>query len=373
MAAAVALGQSFFNARGFGEVTPANDARTAGMGSPEALSGSNPGIWVNLGQTYLSASGIVGALVGSHSGSSRFLGAVRPVSVGGAVPLPWQTRLIMGMDTRFNQDFDVWSESLSDTTFRRHVVGRGGIYALKLGLAKSLFGSLCLGVAYNHVLGGSREKWLFEVAPGGASTTDTIEVDYAGNTLQIGASFQPRLFSLAACYEPELSLDAHRSKLVHGTINDSFRTYTITLPGLTRLAAGFDPTPRLGVNLGLELRPWSDAEVDTIHAGFRNTWRLSAGAEYELASGYPVRIGYSHQNWYFDAVPAIDPGFGLMPISENGLHVGTSFPIPKFGSLDLSGSVFLRRAGDQTETAGQLMLTLAYHEAWTRRTRRWGY
>jgi len=62
-----------------------------------------------------------------------------------------------------------------------------------------------------------------------------------------------------------------------------------------------------------------------------------------------------------------------LPITENAVHLGTSIPIPKFGSLDVSGEVLLRSSPVLDEVAGRLMLTLSYTEAWTKRTRRWGY
>jgi hypothetical protein len=45
------LAQSYFNARGLGEITPAGEARIAGLAEPSALSTLNPGIFVGLNQT----------------------------------------------------------------------------------------------------------------------------------------------------------------------------------------------------------------------------------------------------------------------------------------------------------------------------------
>jgi len=89
-----------------------------------------------------------------------------------------------------------------------------------------------------------------------------------------------------------------------------------------------------------------------------------------------VRVGYSRQTWYYSAVDTyFDPGFQFhnLPITEDGVHLGTSIPIPKFGSLDVSGEILLRHSPVLDEVAGRLMLTLSYSEAWAKRTRRWGY
>ena len=64
---------------------------------------------------------------------------------------------------------------------------------------------------------------------------------------------------------------------------------------------------------------------------------------------------------------------GNEPITDHRLHLGTSIPIPKFGSLDIAAELSRRDGGYLSETSGYLTLTLAYHEAWLKRTRHWGY
>jgi hypothetical protein len=375
--------QSFFNSRGLGEVTPAGDARIAALAEPSALSTLNPGIFVNLNQTSFHVTALGAATLGTQGANTRLLRDIRPATFNVATPLPLQTRLFAGINQKFGQDFDVWSESLADTAYRRHIIGRGGIYALRAGLAKSLFDKVCIGAEYGHVMGGSRENWRFEIPEGGYTSTDTIEIDYAGNTFKVGASFQTGVFSLAGYYEPSLGLTVQRYKHVHGVVGDTTRVYYISLPHSVSIAASLSPARRLGFNLGLTLNPWSGATItrnDSLFSlGCKNVWRGSIGAEYDIDSLHPVRLGFSRQQWYYDAAMyEIDttshlPVLVLQPITENGLHFGTSIPIPKFGSLDVSGELLFRNSYTMKETAGRLMLTLAYSEAWARRTRRWGY
>jgi hypothetical protein len=370
-----ASAQSFFNSRGLGEITPAGDARIAALAEPSALSTLNPGIFVNLNQTSFNVTALGAATVGTQGANTRLLPNIRPATFNVATPLPFQARLFAGINQKFGQDFDVWSESLADTAYRRHIIGRGGIYALRAGLAKSLFDKVCIGAEYGHVLGGSRENWRFELEQGGYTSTDTIEIDYSGNTFKVGASFQTRVFSLAGYYEPPLGLNVQRIKRVHGAVGDTTRTYRISLPQSLSFAAALNPASRFGVNLGLTLYPWSNASItkddSTQSLWYKDVWRGSIGAEYDIDSLHPVRIGYSQQTWYYNA--AYSPQFIPTPITENGIHFGTSVPIPKFGSLDISGEVLFRNSPFLKETAGRLMLTLAYSEAWARRTRRWGY
>ncbi len=361
-----ALGQSYFNMRGLGQISPPADARIIGLGAPAALSYLNPGILVHLPKASFTGTTEAAGTLGSESGQNRFFGTVRPAGFHSAIPLPLNSRLLLGIDQRFNQDFDVWSESLPDTAYRYHVVGRGGIYALRAGLAKSLFGIASIGIEYNRLIGGSREDWKFELSEGHYVSTDTVELNYSGDALRIGASVQTNLFTLAAHYQPTIKLTAQSSRRVHGVIEDSINTYRLALPNAVALGASVKPLERLIFAAGLDYRPWSGLTVnDTAFQGNRDALRLCIGSRYLLGS-IPLRLGFSYQPWYYSAA-------GNQAIIEHRLHLGTSIPIPKFGSLDIAAQISRRSAGQLTETAGSLVLSLAYHEAWLKRTRRWGY
>ena len=367
--------QSFFNSHGLGEITPSGDARIAALAEPSALSTLNPGVFVGLNQASFSVTALGAAALGTQGANTRLLGNVRPTMFNVASPLPFAFRLFGGINQKFGQDFDVWSESLADTSYRRHIVGRGGIYMLRAGLAKSLFDHVCVGAEFSHLMGGSRENWRFELDNGGYTSTDTIEIDYVGNTLKVGGSYQSRVFSLAGYYEPSLNLDARRYKRVHGIIQDTARTYSLSLPHSLSVAAAVSPLDPVGITLALTLNPWQDATIkrsDGVPSlGYKDVWRGSIGAEYDIDSLHPVRVGYSRQTWYYDAGTSVYRA--STPITENGIHFGTSVPIAKFGSLGVSGEVLLRESPELDEVAGRLMLTLSYSEAWAKRTRRWGY
>jgi hypothetical protein len=368
LAVGLSVGQSFFSVGGLGEPVGPSDARGVGLGMTAALSVANPGFPVQLSQTSVAVSGLAGAVLGSQSAASRFVARVRPASICAAVPLPLRVRLQVGVDSRFSQDFDVWSDSLADTAYRRHVTGRGGIHELRAGIAWALFDRVGLGMAVGRVVGGSREHWQFESGEGAYVVTDTIEVDYSANTVLLGAAAELGRLSLGAAYEPGFTMSAERMLRVHGVVGDSLRRYRIFLPGSVRLGVGLSPASGIELSGGVDFRPWAGAAIDGRPACYRDVVRISAGAEYELAPGHPLRLGYSHQDWYFESARSES-----LPIGENGFHAGTSIPIPRFGSLDFGAALFLRRAGDLREAAGQLTVTLAYGEAWTRRTRRWGY
>jgi hypothetical protein len=367
----LAAGQSFFNNRGLGEIAPPADARIVGLGSPSALSYLNPGINVSLPQTRFNGSILGAGAIGSQAGSDRIVGGIRPGGLHTAVPLPLGARLLLGLDQRFGQDFDIWTDSLPTSGHRYHVVGRGGIYALNGGLAWSIFETASIGVQYSRLLGASREDWQLELAEGSYSSTDTVQINYSGNSLRLGLSVQRRAFAFGALYRPSIDLTAESYRRVHGLIEDSVVTYQLHVPHEFAAGGSYQPVEGMSIVAGFEYRPWSGITVDGAERGFLDAYRLSAGLEYYVTPRYPVRLGYSFSPWYYEAVVP-GPFDEQNPISDNSLHLGTSIPIPEFGSLDIGAEVSRRTSNNLTETAGRLFFSLSYRESWGKRTRRWG-
>ena len=358
--------QSFFNSRALGELVLPADARVAGFGAPSALSYENPGILVDLSSVSFTGTALAAAAIGEQAGRTRFVENVRPAGFHAAAPLPLDMRLMLGVDERFNQDFDLWSEPTADTSYRYHVFSHGGVYALRCGVGWSFLRLGAVGLEYNRLLGSGREDWQFEVANGRYVSTDTVELDYSGNLLRFGGSLQTDRFTFASHYTPGFSMTVNSVRHIHGVIEDSIRTYGVHIPGAVSFGASISPFERVTAVLGYELRPWSTMAVDGLEmVGVSNSYRVSAGAEY-LTGQIPVRFGYSYSPWYFLAQDS-------SPIAEHRLHLGCSLPVKGFGSLGLSAEVGRRSSAALSETSIRLMLSLAYHEAWLKRTRRWGY
>lgn len=364
----VLAGQSFFNPNGLGELTLPADARYIALGNPVALTPANPGNYLDLNQTSIRLSVTGTGLIARQHSYERALGTVRPAGAYAAVPLPTRTRLLLSIDTRFNQDFDIWSESLADTATRFHIVSRGGIYSLSFGISQSLLNRLCLGAQFQQLLGGSRENWHYWAE--GIVATDTIEIDYTARNLRVGAAGRLNRLTVAGYYDLPLVLNATRVLHLHGVATDSLRHYRFHLPACFDLGLTAGPFGKTRFSTGIKICNWAEATINGQPAGYLDVWRAAFGIEHELFAGYPLRFGFSNGSWYTAA--AADSR-----ISESGVHFGIGIPLPKFGSLDIAGEVSLRRGKTQvgflSETAGRLHLTLAYEEAWKRRTRRWGY
>ncbi len=371
---ALAPAQSFFNTHALGEIVPPADARNTALGGQHALSYRNPGMLVALPKVSFVVTGLAAGTVGTEAGRSRLIGTARPSGFTAAIPLPVGFRLGLGLDNAFNQDFDVWSDTASDSSYRYRVLGRGGIYGLRAGLSYSLFNTACIGVGYTRLLGGSREDWRFEVGEGRYVSTDTVELTCSGNALSAGLSVQTGRFFLSALYEPAAELAAVSTRRVHGVINDSTKSYSLGLPYSISAAVGARPFERAEFVLGAEYRPWTHFSVnDTVHDyEYNDVLRLSGGVEFLATDKLPLRLGYSRQQVYFKSSPPegmLEP----IPISEQVVHLGAGIPVPQFGSLNIGAELIFRSNGYLKETCGRLSVSLAYHEAWLKRNRRWGY
>jgi len=371
VAISLTFAQSFFNMNGLGEPAYSATGRSAALGNPVALSSGNPGNFIHLSQTSLEMTLLGIGTIGQQSALTRAIANIRPATVYGAVPLPTRTRILLGIDEIFNQEFDVWSESLSDTLPRHHIQSRGGIYALNAGIAQSFLSHICLGLLIRPYLGGVRENWSY-ITPEGTIATDTIAIDYAAFTTRLGAALQFNPVTVAVSYDPPLNLSARRLKLIHGVIRESRRTYQIKLPSILNLGAAIGPIWKIDhFALGLEMRPWNKATIDNNTAEYLSTLRPSFGIEYELLPDHPLRLGYSMNTWY-----CLNSATHK-PIKENSFHLGIGIPIPKFGNIDIGSEIFIRTSptasGVLKETSARLMFTLAYKETWAKRTRRWGY
>ncbi|MEO0009452.1 MAG: hypothetical protein ABIK22_03750 [candidate division WOR-3 bacterium] len=360
--------QSFFNPNGLGEVTLPADARFIALGNPSALTPWNPGNYFDLTQTRIKLTLTGTGLTARQHYYQRALGTVRPTGIYAAVPLPTHTRLLLSVDSRFNQDFDVWSESLADTVLRFHIVSRGGIHSFNFGVSQPLFNRLCLGAQFQQLIGGSRENWHYWAE--GLVATDTIEIDYSARTFRLGAAGRLARLTLTGFYDLPFQLTATRFKHLHGVASDSLRNYRIHLPATLSFGFTAGPFYKTQISTGFELRNWANTTIDNLPAGYQNVWRASIGIEYEQFPGYPFRLGYSTGRWYCSTVAG-------GRISESAVHLGTGVLLPKFGTLDIAGEVIFRKgetpAGFISETAGRLHLTIAYEESWKKRTRRWGY
>jgi hypothetical protein len=371
--AGLAPAQSSFNTQGLGEIGRAADARSAGLGASAALDWHNPAWLVELPRTRISATLLAAGTIGREDIGNRLVGTVRPAGFYGAVPLPLGGRLALGLDESFNHDFDIWTESLPNNPYRYHVNSRGGIYALKAGLAWSFLDAGCIGVEYARQLGAARENWRLEASGGTYISVDTVETDYTAHRLKAGAAAELGRFGAGAWFAPGYDLRVVSIRRVHGVISDSLSSRLVGIPWTAAGGISVAALDRLTFSAGAEYRPWSGITVDSGPSGaWRDALRLSGGLQFAFDTLHVLRLGYSGGGLYYD-VGWRQPYQVDLPVTEHRLHLGTALPVTGFGALDVAVEVARRSSNVLSEYSARLLVTLAYREAWQRRTRRWGY
>lgn len=360
--------QSFFSSRGLGEEVLFNDARMRGVGGALALSYENPSYPLSLTKTRFNATINSNFLLGQEAAKTRFLVRAKPQYLKGIVPLPKNLRLRLGMSQKYDQEFDVYSDSFG--FYRRHIKGSGGIYNFSLGVSSAPLTSdkwqLAIGLDYHYSLGRAQEDWLFEVFPGNYLSIDTIKTHYSGQGLNFGFNSRLRFFDLGFFYELPFPYYAKSQIRSHSQITDS-ANLRIELPQGFGLGIKAPIGEKLSFYLDLFFKNYKKTTIsDSIWTILRMTKKYSIGVEYFLTERHPLRFGFRHYDWNLLAQ-------NNSPILENALTLGSSVPISKFGSWDFSLELIRRRGGELTELVGRFTMTLSFEEKWEKRKRRWGY
>ncbi|MFB0510062.1 MAG: hypothetical protein ACETVX_06165 [bacterium] len=357
--------QSFFAMGGLGEEIITFDARSGSLGGISALSYQNPSYPLIRQNTILEAAIIGSGVYGKDTDKRRFIAGVRPNYLKGIFGLPLGFGIGLGLAERFNQNFDIFSDSQAG--YQRHIVGYGGIYNFNLSLARTFYNILGLGVEYNRNFGNSLERWFFETSQTTTITTDTVITEYRGDGLKFGVSAQVWAFNLGAVYEKPMPLYINGQVLSHGIVTDSFSDLKFEYPPRIGFGLSFDAIPKLTIYLDYFNRKSKNTKVaDTAWSIFRNSNKYSIGFEYNLDDKHPLRVGYRYYDWYFTET-------SNQVINEQALTLGSGIPIPGFGVFDFTIELINRKGGALTERIGRLNLTLHYEEAWKIRKRRWGY
>jgi hypothetical protein len=358
--------QSFFSSRGFGEEITYSDAASGALGGLITASSRNPAYPLGTSKTNFTASALVlGNYATDDGGRHRALGDVRPEFIKVRVPLPVGLRLGLGLEERFNQDFDVYSDSYPQ--YRRHVVSKGGIYDINASIAASLFRTVSLSAEYNRLFGGSSELWRFDAFEGNYTTFDTIQYNYAGDALTLGLYAQRWVVGLGGFFQPVLDFNLNSWVRTHGSVSESLIAEPVGFPA--RYGAGLVISPTASLKVFLEGAK-SDAAKLTIGGStrpeFHNSLEGVLGVQYMLDDVHPLRLGARLNNWYLSDA-------GGMPVREIAVTGGSSFPIAGLGSFDFSVE-YMNRAGTAIhENVARAGLTLYFEEPWKARKRRWGY
>lgn len=353
--------------RGLGEEIINTDAVMTALGSTITLSYQNPGYPIRKENIIFEAGIISNNVLGIESDNRRFISNVRPNYLKGIFVLPLDFSFSLGLSERFNQNFNIYSDTLAFLGYQRQIVGCGGIFSFKVGVAKSFYQHFGLGIEYNRNFGNAYEHWFFEVLPSGTITTDTITTDYRGDALKFGICTKLSNFNLAILYEKTLPIYIDSKTISHNIITDSIFGLKFEFPPRIGFGLSFNPTSNLIICLDYFHRNSGNTKIaDTLSPIFCHSNKYSLGFAYQLNEKYIIRIGYRYFDWYLTAS-------AKQIINEQALTIGSGIPIPKFGSFNFALELINRRGGTLTEDIARLNLTLHYEETWKIRKRRWGY
>jgi len=365
------FGQSFFSMRGFGEELLYTDATASSLGGLVGLGRVNPSFPLSLSKTTFSATVFSNFVYGQQSGNSRMIYDIRPVTLDGKFPLPYQLRVGIKLSELFNQNFNIYSDSIpfSGTWTRRHIIGQGGIYGLSVNVGKSLFkDKLALSFEYSKLLGQALESWYFEVLSGNSYIThDSVITTYSAHRLCFGAFANINYLSFGLVMEDILPGIINSKVISHSVVVDSVNGLTFNLPYGVGFGIVFDKFPKTKFMADFMYRNWEKATIaDASIPSLRNSMKYSLAVEHWLTDKYPLRVGLR----YYASYLSDHTGKG---IDEFALSCGSSVPIPKFGSFAYSLEIIRRQGQEVKETIGRLNISLYYEEVWKKRTRRWGF
>lgn len=352
------LSQSFFSTRGLGEDLLLSDAVMGAYGRRVSLSLLNPAYGSKFPAASFFLTGL-GEMVYAHEERrGRLFWGIRPETFITLIPIPYGFGLSLGVYEKFNQDFDIFSDSISSSgiSYRHHVRSEGGVYRASIGGWKDFFNLVSIGSEYNYLFGGSTEEWLLEILGGEHLTKDSCSIKYRGGCFTTGLLVKTRLFSFGALYESDVKLNiSTHIKTVAQT--DSFK-----LNGSLPYSYGF----------GFILSPIKDLQLSLDY--FKRTWADTIGKmefvnsdKYSLGVGYrSLRIGYGHTNW-------ASPSSKGSPIKEDMVSIGYPLPLRPWGTLQLCLGMGMRKGDGLTEEIGRVSFTFFFQEPWKKRKRKWGW
>ncbi|MBS4015241.1 MAG: hypothetical protein KGZ86_02265 [Candidatus Latescibacteria bacterium] len=364
------FGQSFFSMKGFGEEILFTDGYAAGLGGLTSLSNENPAFPLILNKTEFRATVLGNFVYGQQAGQARMAQSIRPLTVNGKFPLPYKFSFGFRLSELFNQNFDVYSDSIQVANYwtRRHIIGKGGIYGLSAQVGKHLFDDkLSFGFEYTKIIGQELEQWNFEVFQGSYLTSDTVEILYSAHRLGAGLVTHLSYFTIGLRFEDFLPGTIDQKVISHNSIVDSASGIKLNLPNSIGLGLSFDKITQTILYADLFYRNWSTTTLnDTVITQYVNSMKISLGAEYYLKENLPLRLGIRYYQSYLADITGKN-------ITEYAFTMGSRIPIVNFGGFDYSLELIQRQGRELKETIARLNFSLAYEEAWKKRTRRWGY
>ncbi|MCS7258425.1 MAG: hypothetical protein NZ601_03530 [candidate division WOR-3 bacterium] len=359
--------QSFFAMKGLGEECLSADAYAQSLGNLSALTYENPAGSFDLKATHITGTLVNNFVLGKEGRKTRLITDIRPQLMRFKFPVVKRLKLGFKLSEVFNQNFEVYSDSIPHGNYwaRRYIKGFGGIYNLSSSLGYELIPqTLSAGIEYGKLLGASLENWKFEILGGSNLTSDTVFNYYTGQNLRLGILVNYQNLILGFIVEDLLNLAVTEKIVSHNTVVSSNDSIKIKLPRSVSFGISYQFS-NARIFSECFFRNWRNATLNNNLLNYENSFKVALGFEYLVNERYPIRAGTHYYRSYIKDRTRTN-------ITQLGLSLGSRISLPNFGGIDYSLKFLHRYGRILKEDIWGFTLSLSYEELFKRRTRRWG-
>ncbi len=382
--AGIFAGGSSYSGGGFGLVVPSMNGRSIGMGrvavampSYQAANTYNPAALYGINVFRLDAGLFYEGVIENTSQGSSFSKNLNVSHVSFAVPLGKKTAVSFGFSRLLKVDYEyqIYGRSFDGYNYDERFKGAGGLQEFSLTAAYRVHSSWIAGFSARYAFGKIRKEWEINwESTDFINTLDKREENLHGLRWSFGLIHEKQQFNAGLYFA--VSNGFRKDYLQRDISGDTSVNYSreMNFPFEAGLG-GIYNLPGYLIGMDVIYYGWKDVKVGGRNQNFRNTIRLSMGAEKKpsssLSAGFSEKISY-RAGWYVQSLYAqnasrnystevfLTAGVGLpfnrqMHILDIGLELGTR------------GTVSSNRIRD---TIIRMTMTISSGEKWFQQRRK---
>ncbi len=229
----------------------------------------------------------------------------------GAFAIPFGTRLAMALSvsryTKLGYDFAVRAVTEDGVAYEERFTGSGGAQVVGFTVAGKPADHWSAGLSLQYVLGSITRAWnVTWDSPDFVATNDVREEHFYGMRWTLGGLYQQPRYTVGGflAVNNRLTSDLDYSRSASDTTES--RSRGLDFPAEFGLGVTYLPSPRWLAGMDFVFTGWKSFEIAGEDPGYRNTFRISVGAERapsaELSAHYlqtlHYRIGAYYQTLY---------------------------------------------------------------------------
>lgn len=382
--AALNAGGSSYSGSGFGLVQPSMNGRSIGMGrvaiampSYQAVNLFNPAALHGITVFRLDAGLFYDGVIEQTSRGSSFSKNVNVSHVSFSVPLGNKLAVAFGFSRFLRMDYEyrIFGQSFDGFGYDERFKGAGGLQEFSWTTAYRIHKEWSAGFSAKYAFGKIRKEWEINwESTDFVNTLDNREENLHGLRWSLGVIHEKQKFNVGLYFAG--SGGFRKDYLQYGSTSDTSMTYSknMNLP-FEFGAGGIYHLPGYMLGMDVVYYGWNGVKVGGRDQRFRNTLRISMGAEKKpsssLSAGFSDKLSY-RAGWYMQNLYAqnasghyateyfLTAGVGLpfnrqLYILDIGLELGTR------------GTVNANRVRD---TIVRMTMTLSAGEKWFQQRRK---